>query len=179
MKLSKTSWHYKLFSLTYEKDVPNNLCPYFWMLAFSILCFPFNFIWNLPVTLIDKLSRLFGGTDGFIDWDSEKYFGDLFKISLAINFCVCCLIGMVGIWINYKNGYNLTFGTIGYILLVSLLSYFAHEWYKDNFRKIAPTYKKPKPNLIAEFIKAKYNRYCPKIEWTSKDKTTHHEAKHT
>jgi len=26
-------------------------------------------------------------------------------------------------------------------------------------------YKKTKVNMTAEFIKAKYNKYCPKIDW--------------
>jgi hypothetical protein len=26
-------------------------------------------------------------------------------------------------------------------------------------------YKEKKPNILAEFIKAKYNKYCPKIDW--------------
>jgi hypothetical protein len=25
--------------------------------------------------------------------------------------------------------------------------------------------KEDKPNIIIEFVKAKYNRYCPKITW--------------
>jgi len=27
-----------------------------------------------------------------------------------------------------------------------------------------------KPNIIIEFIKAKYNRYCPKIDWENNGK---------
>lgn len=38
MKLSKTSWHYRLHAwLGEEKDIPTNLCPYFWRLFFVLL----------------------------------------------------------------------------------------------------------------------------------------------
>jgi hypothetical protein len=30
-------------------------------------------------------------------------------------------------------------------------------------------YTEKKPNLVVEFVKAKYNKYCPKIDWTNKD----------
>ncbi len=32
--------------------------------------------------------------------------------------------------------------------------------------------KKTKVNMTAEFIKAKYNKYCPKIDWVSNDNDT-------
>jgi hypothetical protein len=33
-------------------------------------------------------------------------------------------------------------------------------------------YKKTKVNMTTEFIKAKYNKYCPKIDWVSNDNDT-------
>jgi phosphatidylglycerophosphatase A len=35
------------------------------------------------------------------------------------------------------------------------------DGYIDN-----PEYVEPRPNLVKEFIKAKYHKYCPKIDWT-------------
>ena len=35
-------------------------------------------------------------------------------------------------------------------------------------RIILPEPKEKKPNLIVEFVKAKYGQYCPKIDWNGK-----------
>lgn len=176
MKLSKTSWHYWLFNLSYEKEIPTNLCPYFWLLVWAVICAPFNFIWNLPITIIDKAVRIFD-KDGWIDWDGEKYFGGLFKFSTAINLILCFLVGMVGIWITPSNGFMLVFGSVGYLILAILLIVFVVQTAKKLNKSKSKMYKleEGKPNIITEFIKAKYNRYCPKIEWTSKEKKPTHE----
>ena len=172
MKLSKTSWHYLLFRNSYNRGVPCNLCPYFWMLLWAIVCFPFNFIWNLPSLIIHTISKIWD-KNGFLDWNEKVYFGDRFKISLLINLLTSCLISMILIWFK-QNEFSITFGVIGYVILVIILGFLIQEWYKSRPKKIkqgvGKIYKEPKPNILVEFIKAKYNRYCPKIEWTSSTK---------
>ena len=37
--------------------------------------------------------------------------------------------------------------------------------YDKNGNWIGYEYKEPKTNILIEFIKAKYNKYCPKIDW--------------
>jgi hypothetical protein len=45
-------------------------------------------------------------------------------------------------------------------------------WDADGNYVKNPNYEpyEKKPNIIIEFIKAKYNRYCPKIEWNAEEK---------
>jgi len=164
MKLSKSSWHYLLFDKTFERNVPNNLCPYFWLLVWAIVCFPFNFIWNFPAMTIHLVARIWN-KEGWDDWADSKYMNDCFKISTEVNLILICLISMVGLWINSGNGIFQVFGVIGYLLLITALCAIISDWYKERPRK--KTYKPQKPNIFNEFIKAKYNRMCPKIEWTS------------
>lgn len=166
MKLSKSSWHYLLFSKTYERQVPENLCPYFWLLLLAIFCFPFNFIWNLPCTIIHWISKLWD-KDGFID-RQDTYFNEGFKLSLVINILLICVVSMVGVWFNYHNRVFFIFGILGYMVLVVVGAYFISEWRKKRSVNKNNPYKEPRPNILVEFIKAKYNRYCPKIEWDSK-----------
>ena len=38
--------------------------------------------------------------------------------------------------------------------------------YDENGRRIWGEPKEQKTYLVVEFVKAKYNKYCPKIDWT-------------
>jgi hypothetical protein len=41
----------------------------------------------------------------------------------------------------------------------------ALEWNREREFRNPVKEKKPRVNLVSEFIKAKYNKYCPKIDW--------------
>ena len=55
---------------------------------------------------------------------------------------------------------TLILGVTGIVLWVKYL--IDNRKYK---RKFNNEYVEEKPNLIVEFVKAKYNKYCPKITW--------------
>lgn len=171
MKFSKTSWHYRLFNKTYERGVPTNLCPYFWLLLLAIICFPFNFVWNLPAIISHLISKIFS-KDGFEAWADEKYFGTCFLMSVVINFAVLCVVGMIGVWFHYNNTLFFVFGGIGYLIIFGIICHFLKLWLEERRKKTDTPYqyKEPKPSILVEFVKAKYKRYCPKIEWTSHNK---------
>lgn len=169
MKFSKNSWHTKIYQLTFANgSLPNNLCPYFWKLVVAIIVFVLwgwfyipAFIANRIVSKIEKEDDKLGAEKGF--------FSIFFGIALAINFILYLLLSCVLFWIYphdqiWQLGGALTatlLTVIGIILLV--------EWRKrireKNPKKTAMV--KKKPNIFVEFVKAKYNRYCPKIEWQS------------
>jgi len=51
-----TSWHYRLYKRAYDTTkLPDNLCPYFWKVAFVIVTLPISWIcvlvnWSVPYT---------------------------------------------------------------------------------------------------------------------------------
>lgn len=174
MKLSKNSWHYLLFDKTYERNAPDNLCPYFWSVFWAILCLPFNFVFTLPLTITYLLLR-----SKEIDRPYEReYFSDQYGFSFAYNFCLALIFCMVYMWFvpyEYKpNKVSLVWiiGIIGYGIIFFVLCFLGinaiHKYNRKKKRKVPYVYKEDAPNIFTEFVKAKYKRYCPKIEWQSK-----------
>lgn len=97
----------------------------------------------------------------------KKYFSSLMGLSLLINFLLYILISMIGIWFNTRGVWDLG-AIIGYGGVIFGGLYFLYVLIRRTIikrRKANVTYEEPTPNILAEFIKAKYNKYCPKIEW--------------
>ena len=64
--------------------------------------------------------------------------------------------------------YDSNLATVGTIMDITLLLVFLGVWYGE-WRKAHPKEEKP-PGVVQEFIKAKYNNYCPKLEWDNEEK---------
>lgn len=164
---------YRWFYAT--KDMPQTLCPYFWKLVIAYLLF-------IPWAIISLPIRVIG-----IDTDSS---GEKFIMSLILWTCVCMgLCGLFSITAFWKFYDEQTFlgkvqrAGIITLIIVTLLSLaigivylvghikdrrtikqLEYIWSDEGVVK-NPDYIAPKPNLVKEFIKAKYHKYCPKIDW--------------
>lgn len=171
MKILETSWHRKLYNLTYPKRAPNNLCPYFWLSFLAFVVFPFNFLFSLPAKIICAAQDKW-------EWDIFKEKGDrqywkgaflaqswFSNVALYLTFC------MVAVWWNkvWMIG-----AIIGAIVVAGILFILFYGWMED--RRIEARDKRQslgkekRPNVLVEFIKAKYSKYCLQIEWTKKQK---------
>ena len=51
MELKLNSWYVWLWNYTYNKQLPSNLCPFFWKLILAIILFIPNFILRLPLVI--------------------------------------------------------------------------------------------------------------------------------
>jgi len=63
MRVSKNSWHYKLMKYVLKSNAPTpkdmqNGCPYFWLLAFSLLVIPFIMIFKGIVWVLSLVPRM-------------------------------------------------------------------------------------------------------------------------
>lgn len=155
MNLSKNSFSAKLYRFFYNTDdLPNNLCPYFWQLLLAyILVIPFI----LPVIILRY------GTDKNIDIPAAIIIG----IRLVVQFALITITSMIIIPINLFTGlfnlkvidFMITFAIIGY-LIVAIIGLF---FLVDKLSTL--TTNSNKISIVGEFIKAKYNNYCPKIDW--------------
>ncbi len=173
MKLRDKSISAKLYRWFYATNsMPQSLCPYFWKLIimwFFIL--PYSIL-SLPIILIDlrmeeERSTWERAGVGFIIW-----------FILAMIICMLSWFGLFfakpekdGIW-----SFMLVAGFIGWgasivLGIVALFKWTREKWenrhvkYDSNGRRIWERVKEKEPSIIVEFVKAKYNKYCPKIDW--------------
>lgn len=189
MKLKTTSLSTKLYLWFYGLDVdqlPSNLCPYFWKLVLMyILLIPYS-IFCLPVILTEIGLKIIKKES------SDNTTGERMGYSIAmyiILFGVSSLIvSFTLLWNTYSQKtnpflYNLSIGGT-FLWFIGLVTGIYHglkyminsirDWnynrtikYDENGYRI---YREPKVNIVKEFVKAKYHKYCPKIDWVTNKK---------
>jgi hypothetical protein len=180
MKLNSNSISSKLYRWFYgTNDLPNNLCPYFWKLVLSwLVLIPYS-LFCLPVIL----HELFDKTYRFTDNSTGKRIG-YSSLTYALLFFIGCMLSSIG-WFFIepeKDSFYQFMGTLGFVIwvvsiIIGIVEGFKafKEWnysrkikYDENGRRIWNQPKEEKTYLVVEFAKAKYNKYCPKIDWIDK-----------
>ena len=162
MKANKKSIHTKLYKFTYKSNLPDNLCPYFWKLVAGILMFIPNLILQLPTLLFELVGLLFRYKSGN-DCTDRRIYGFVTYMSIA----VLSIYGSITYhWFKAMfNTYSYDWGwaNLGWfingVIIFFLLRYF--------YLRLRPSksYEEKQPSIIIEFVKAKYHKYCPKIDW--------------
>lgn len=179
MKLKTNSLNAKLYCWFYSQtseNLPTNLCPYFWKLVLAwVLFIPYSII-SLPGIFIYDIFH-------------KDYTTTLkrFAISLLIYtvlFILLCMGSAIGaIFITLHRG--TFFGEIWlagimiwFVIIVCSIFFgiekliehiqYSRRFYDEDGYRVYPQPKDKKVRIIIEFIKAKYNSYCPKIDWTDK-----------
>lgn len=180
MKLNSNSISSKLYRWFYAtNDLPNNLCPYFWKLVLSwLVLIPYS-LFCLPVIL----HELFDKTYRFTDNSTGKRIG-FSSLTYALLFFIGCMLSSIG-WFFIqpeKDSFYQFMGTLGFVIwvisiIIGIVEGFKafKEWnyrrkikYDENGWRIYDSSKEEKTYLVVEFAKAKYNKYCPKIDWVDK-----------
>jgi hypothetical protein len=178
MKLNSNSVSSKLYRWFYGTNVlPNNLCPYFWKLVLAwLVLIPYSLV-CLPVIILELKDKYYK----YHDNSTSKRIG-FSVLSYFILFCIGCALSVIGcLFISpEKNSFYLFMVTLGvFIWIIAIVVgsiegiKLIKDWnrkrkikYDDNGRRIWSEPKEEKTYLIVEFTKAKYNKYCPKIDWT-------------
>lgn len=177
MELNRNSISARVYRNFYETSrMPESLCPYFWKLVaawpLTILFFPLI----LPFLIADKFK---GDNDNTrMPFPAQALIG---LIMYAVVFCVFCVgVTISSIWITHYQGthwyeWYLTGFVAMFVALVGSIVFLISELkerrrqkrmesrYDENGNYL-PT-EEEKPNILVEFVKAKYNKYCPKIDW--------------
>ena len=169
MKVSVNSWHYRFVNWAYD-DVPESLCTYFWKLVLAFI------VTSLGAALIE----------GFKQSDERRFIILTALAGLSIPLFISAYLtgfyGMVNVvgeedyHIYTENvPYAFTIGFVFYFVCicnminfaVSMMFMGAMLW--DNYRSAHPKIRAPKGegegNIVVEFIKAKKNKYCPRLEF--------------
>lgn len=179
MKLNYNSISAKVYRNFYETShMPESLCPYFWKL---VAAWPLTILFSpllIPFWIVDKIN---GENDNTrMPFPAQALMGLLIYVAL---FCVFCLgVTISSIWITYYQGtqwyqWYLTGFIIMFITLVGCIVFLISKLkerrrhkrrerlYDENGNYLPYEDEPEKPNIIVEFIRATYNKYCPKIDW--------------
>lgn len=167
MELNRNSLSARVYREVYNtRHMPESLCPYFWKL---VLAYPLVLVLLpllVPTWIILK----------FQDGESDAPIGAKAIMGLLM-YGFGFMVFIVGVfisscWVTYYEGTPMHQFYIGgaYItLILGIVSvYFLIKHLNENRkfkRRINNEYVEEKPNLIIEIVKAKYNKYCPKITW--------------
>lgn len=162
MKLNKNSISAKLFRWFYgTRELPTNLCPYFWKLVMAYVFAIPLFIITLPYAIIDKDScnESLGNRIwvGFVCW---------FILSLLI--AALSLI-MLFWYTPVKDSFLESLIHCGFAvwatgLMTGVMWFIYYLGEKIKERRNLPK-KEKRSNIIVEMVKATYYKYCPKIDW--------------
>jgi hypothetical protein len=185
MKLKKDSLLRKLYRWYYVDNLlPTSFCPYFhslirmfiFIIPYVIISLPFIigsiFIKGWRVSFDEKYNY----PSSLITSTSDRVgFGIVFYI--IILFCLFFLLPLysfVGEVEVNSNLDKLIFSSkiiwgIGFMALFVLgfikgIIYVSNK-FKTKHKNKQIVYKEKSPNIIVEFVKATYNKYCPKIDW--------------
>jgi len=164
MNLNQNSISAKLYRWFYDKakhQMPTNLCPYFWKLMIMWIFIIPSAILSLPSNIyfsFDK--RHYGQSKTNNPWIGLVFWGLLFIIQ-------CIIIALSFFFVSYEeDSYFHISGFMGFVFILTIIGILIIFWYETVFKNKEE--KEKKPNIILEFIKAKYNKLCPRITWDKK-----------
>lgn len=192
MEIHYNSINARLYRWFYNvSNMPQSLCPYFWKLLWLYIAIVPMLVISLPFQIYDKFDkqdnggRLINGVLGYcilffglamisslsllfgfkpIDNHSfiYKYIG--LGVALWFVFILVCLILAIVKLVEYKKRkYYYEYSDDDEI---EAYYYYGRKYYFDkNHQRVYVDEQEEKDSLLVAFIKAKYNRYCPKITW--------------
>jgi hypothetical protein len=184
MKLNKNSTSAKLYRWFYKTDtMPTNLCPYFWKLVTAVILSPFLAILTLPYEIVYSN----------IKYKSYKLYDDMIVRSLAlwlVIYCIVCMVSSLGlVFFSVSDGLLLKkmmiIGLFLWIMVIVVgVGYGIIKIIKYTNKKIVRFIKnkmghtqqinyidinkivtEKTDSIIIEMVKAKFHKYCPKIDW--------------
>jgi len=159
MKASKNSFHVWLYQFTYMASFPLNLCPYFWKLVWAVVIFVPNFLLQLPMIVANIFVKDYAHGCGERREDSTVFYIGAIVLAIYMTFTYHWVMAMLNAY-----SYNSVLANIGWIMNAGFLAgvvisgVMKLNWKKKRFAD-------KKTNIIIEFAKAKYYKYCPEIEW--------------
>jgi hypothetical protein len=164
MKASKSSIHARLYKFTYEYCLPESLCPYFWKLVIAVILFIPNFIIQLPFIVASFFIKR--DDDSQFDVGEHRLFGFAGWVLIFVAYIyIVSLFHLVKATLGcYSYDHRIANAGLFLVLLTIAVCLCIVLYYRRK-NKPKKERKEPKPSIVAEFIKAKYNRYCPHIEW--------------
>ena len=159
MKANTKSLHYKLYNFTFKPDykgLPTNLCPYFWKVLFSFIIFIPNLVMQLPILIISIFTKTNIECNEKRSLGLVSYFG-----IVTLYFIIISNYHLIKYFFE-SYSYDSELATIGAIIncfiIFGIIIYLLINIYERITFSLSE-------NIIIEFTKGKYGKYCPKIDW--------------
>ena len=163
MILNHNSISAKLYRWFYGTHImPNNLCPYFWKLVIAYTFALPVLILSLPQIIVSKGK----------DWDTLANRIIVGIIAYVLLLGAISMLSVFGLFfvLPEKNSWYATMLAIGISLwtisvvvgVPYLINKLLEKWKERRYNRYP---EEPKVNIIVEMVKAKYHKYCPKIDW--------------
>ena len=148
MKVSRGSWHYKLWKLTHPNpaDEPKNLCRYFWRCVLTVV---------IPLGL-GGLALMGVGAIALLVFKNAAISGFIVSgvcLAAFIIFAIYKLICWRGAWLWDVICNGFIYGGKGFATGVTA-----------PYKGVRYTAKKKRPSLFIAYLKAKKQKACPMIE---------------
>ena len=182
MQLSKESKTASLYRWYYATSrMPQSLCPYFWKVVLMYLTI-------IPYTILSLPYMIFNGKDKSGDYAEKPITGLFMYIALGLALSMLWSISILFVGFFPKDSFAIHIQILGILLWavgIALGAWHGTKWlierhkrskirYDENGYRIWEPVQPKEPNLVVEFVKATYNKYCPKIDWTT-SKTSENE----
>jgi|TARA_B110000259_G_C13754557_1_gene298018 hypothetical protein len=165
LKFNRDGLGAKLVLSSYKSNtLPSSICPFFWKLVFAIIALPFQwiFVWytwkkELPKGRLGEKMPMIGGV----------FFGLLAQVVVALI--------IKGFYTNPYEALNNTLWLFGIIVaiigVIAIVYLIVENWYdiKQFFIKNKDGEDR-KVTVVAAYIEARKNKFCPAIDWETKDK---------
>ena len=179
LKVSNTSWHYRLRAKTFSSE-PKDLCSYFWSTVASAMAIVLIAIGRVLAVLgrgLHRVLRPLGRLGPPLEWFIPR----LIVVAMAclVLFGLGCLVYIaITDTTSFLIGLAIVIGGIIFLLLLVATAYGVHRHRQNNPREkktkvtTEKIEKEPKPksegsstlSLIWGFLKAKKRKACPMIE---------------
>lgn len=186
MKFSKNSLTARLYCWYYNLDdwkLPKNLCPFFWKTVYMYLTL-------LPLLVIAWPAILFieqpWSEENGDEMENSQRIGGGFFLYVVGFLALTAIAAPFRFFMTFKEGgffdestrvgafiWVVAIGISLYFLIKGIVNYIKEKRQNRLYEKLKNAgwpddlITEPKKNLLIEFIKAKYNKYCPQIEWES------------
>jgi len=162
MELNKNSLTAKTYRWFYNKklhEMPTNLCPYFWKLVLMWITFIPSILLSLPYTVFTTIDK---------DEKTEHNPAVGLIIWLFLFILQCIFIAFGYLFFEYEKDSYLGSCAVGGFFAIILLSILGIIELIRYLNKRTNKSERKQSNIIIEFVKAKYNKYCPQITWKTK-----------
>lgn len=175
MQLSNESTTASLYRWYYAtKNMPQSLCPYFWKVVIMYLTI-------IPYTLLSLPYMVLNKDNSSSSWGEKPASGTFMwiAIGLILSMLWSITIFFVGFYPNKTFAqFAQNVGIMVWAVAIVCSIVFGCRWLIKKYKQSKIKYdakgyriwEEPKvkdPSLIVEFVKASYNKYCPKIDWIS------------
>jgi len=173
MELKRDSFNTRLYKWFYCKrngNLPDNLCPFFWQTVLMYLTIVPYSLYSVVIIVLEQFNQ----SDSNSVWERLGY-ATLMNIFIFAGWAVLFVpyFGFTWGWDTDSSGFwtalYITGGVCWFIGIVvggwELLKFIVRSTVHGVDHAIESTGGYEKTTMVKEFIKAKYNRYCPKINW--------------